>query len=147
MKKARGGNQRAFMYDDCQNLGNSFWFFPGLESQMPPPIFCCQCFHDSMAKFRQGLKNPKLFRVNFGTKTKNMKPIPQYFKRVFDDYQVLVKVNPTDFSGIELIVHPDGRVEKTEMAFDEEIFEDLEVDEFQPGGALEFNLYLAKANP
>lgn len=76
-----------------------------------------------------------------------MKPIPQYFKRVFDDYQVLVKVNPTDFSGIELIVHPDGRVEKTEMSFDEEIFEDLEVDEFQPGGALEFNLYLAKANP
>lgn len=76
-----------------------------------------------------------------------MKPIPQYFKRVFDDYQVLVKVNPTDFSGIELIVHPDGRVEKTEMAFDEEIFEDLEVDEFQPSGALEFNLYLAKTNP
>jgi hypothetical protein len=76
-----------------------------------------------------------------------MKPIPQYFKRVFDDYQVLVKVNPTDFSGIELIVHPDGRVEKTEMSFDEEIFEDLEVDEFQPGGALEFNLYLAKVNP
>lgn len=76
-----------------------------------------------------------------------MKPIPQYFKRVFDDYQVLVKVDPKDFSGVELIVHPDGRVEKTEMAFDEDIFEDLEVDEFQPGGALEFNLYLAKTNP
>lgn len=76
-----------------------------------------------------------------------MKPIPQYFKRVFDDYRVLVKVDPNDFSGIELIVHPDGRVEKTEMAFDEDIFEDLEVDDFHPGGALEFNLYLAKTNP
>jgi hypothetical protein len=69
----------------------------------------------------------------------------KYFKRVFDDYQVLVKVNPSDFKGIELIVHPDGRVEKTEMEFDEEIFDDLAVDEFLAGNALEFNLYLAKS--
>jgi hypothetical protein len=71
--------------------------------------------------------------------------MPKYFKRVFDDYQVLVKVNPSDFTGIELIVHPDGRVEKTEMEFDEEIFDDLAVDEFLAGNALEFNLYLAKS--
>lgn len=71
--------------------------------------------------------------------------MPKYFKRVFDDYQVLVKVNPSDITGIELIVHPDGRVEKTEMEFDEEIFDDLAVDEFLAGNALEFNLYLAKS--
>lgn len=69
-----------------------------------------------------------------------MKNLPRYFKRVFDDYQVLVKVNPDDFTGTELIVHPDGKIEKTEMEFDEEIFEDLTVDEFVEGSALEFNL-------
>ena len=42
------------------------------------------------------------------------KAISQYFKRIFDDYQVLVMINPTDFTGIELIVHPDGKIEKTE---------------------------------
>ncbi len=72
------------------------------------------------------------------------KAISQYFKRVFDDYQVLVQVNPDDFSGIELIVHPDGKIEKTDMEFDEEIFEDLAVDEFNPCGALEFQLHLSK---
>lgn len=73
------------------------------------------------------------------------KAISQYFKRVFDDYQVLVMVNPGDFTGIELIVHPDGRIEKTELEFDEEIFEDLEADEFQPCSPLEFQLTLSRA--
>lgn len=72
------------------------------------------------------------------------KAISQYFKRVFDDYQVLVQVNPEDFSGIELIVHPDEKIEKTIMEFDEEIFEDLAEDEFKPCGALEFQLHLSK---
>ncbi|NVK51040.1 MAG: hypothetical protein HWE09_14810 [Cyclobacteriaceae bacterium] len=73
------------------------------------------------------------------------KAITQYFKRIFDDYQVLVQVNPEDFTGIELIVHPNGKIEKTEMEFDEEIFEDLEEDEFQPCSPLEFQLILAKS--
>jgi len=74
-----------------------------------------------------------------------MKNLPRYFKRVFDDYQVLVQVNTWDWTGTELIIHPDGKVEKTEMEFDDEILEDLEVDEFFAGNALEFNLYLAKS--
>lgn len=73
------------------------------------------------------------------------KAFPQYFKRVFDDYQVLVQVNPNDFTGLELIVHPDGKIEKTEMNFDEEIFEDLAEDEFIHCNVLEFQMYLAKA--
>jgi hypothetical protein len=68
--------------------------------------------------------------------------IPKYFKRVFDDYKVLVQVNPSDFSGIELIIHPDGKIEKTEMEFDADIFDDLSIDEFESCGAMEFNLYL-----
>jgi hypothetical protein len=73
------------------------------------------------------------------------KAIAQYFKRVFEDYQVLVMVNPSDFTGIELILHPDGKVEKTDMEFDEEIFEDLAEDEFQTCSPLEFQLLLAKS--
>jgi hypothetical protein len=54
-------------------------------------------------------------------------------------------INPQDFSGIELIVHPDGKIEKTAIEGDEEIFEDLKADEFQACSALEFQLLLAKA--
>jgi len=72
------------------------------------------------------------------------KEFPQYFKRVFDDYQVLVQVNPSDFTGLELIVHPDGKIEKTEMTFDENIFEDLAEDEFIHCNVLEFQMYHAK---
>lgn len=68
----------------------------------------------------------------------------KYFKRVFDDYQVLVSVNPIDFSGTELIVHPDGKIEKTDMQFDEDIYQDLEVDEFKESSPLEFQLYMKK---
>jgi hypothetical protein len=68
--------------------------------------------------------------------------VHRYFKRVFDDYVVLVKVNPHSYEGLELILHPDGRLEKTEMEYDEEIYEDLEADEFVEASALEFNLYL-----
>ena len=87
--------------------------------------------------FNLFLSNPNLDTV--------AKAISQYFKRIFDDYQVLVMINPQDFSGIELIVHPDGRIEKTDITADEEIFEDLEADEFQACSALEFQLLLAKA--
>ncbi|MGW8123012.1 hypothetical protein ACV07N_10185 [Roseivirga echinicomitans] len=68
----------------------------------------------------------------------------KYFKRVFDDYQVLVSVNPIDFSGTELIIHPDGKVEKTDMNFDEEIYDDLAADEFKESSSLEFQLYMKK---
>jgi hypothetical protein len=87
--------------------------------------------------FNLFLSNPNLDTV--------AKAISQYFKRIFDDYQVLVMINPHDFSGIELIVHPDGRIEKTDITADEEIFEDLKVDEFQACSALEFQLLLSKA--
>lgn len=68
--------------------------------------------------------------------------VQQYYKQVFEDYTVLVQVNPATYEGIELIIHPDGKVEKTKMQYDDEIFEDLEADKFYPASALEFNLYL-----
>ncbi|MTI32477.1 hypothetical protein, partial [Xanthovirga aplysinae] len=57
--------------------------------------------------------------------------IHRYFKRIFDDYIVLVQVNPESLRGTELIIHPDGKIEKTKMVFDENIYEDLLADDFQ----------------
>jgi len=68
--------------------------------------------------------------------------VHEYYKRAFDDYLVLVQVNPINYTGLELIVHPDGKLEKTKMEFDEHIKEDLEHDDFEQSSSLEFNLYL-----
>jgi hypothetical protein len=68
--------------------------------------------------------------------------VHEYFKRVFPEATILVRVNPVDFSGLEITVYPDGTSEKRELQFDEGIEEDLAVDDFKPAGALEFNLYL-----
>ncbi len=65
-----------------------------------------------------------------------------YFKREFPEFIILVRLNPIDFTGLELTIFPDGNIEKRKLQFDEEIEEDLEADEFKPAGALEFNLYL-----
>ena len=68
--------------------------------------------------------------------------VQQYFKKTIEDYTILVQVNPATYEGVELIIHPDGKIEKTRMQYDDEIFEDLAEDEFIPASALEFNLYL-----
>lgn len=73
------------------------------------------------------------------------KGVSKYFKRELKTYKIFVQVNPDNFTGIELIQHPDGKIEKTEMEFDEEIFEDLEEDSFKPCSALEFQLLLSQA--
>lgn len=70
--------------------------------------------------------------------------ITQYFKKKLKTYQILVQVNPEDYSGVELIIHPDGTVEKTYLQFDEDIFDDLAEDEFEEGSVLEFQLLLKK---
>ena len=67
--------------------------------------------------------------------------VHQYFKKNFEEMTVLVKVNPIQFKGIEITVLRNGTVEHRELQFDEEIFEDLKVDGFEPASALEFNLY------
>ncbi len=68
--------------------------------------------------------------------------IHQYFKREFEGTKILVQVNPESFRGIELIVHANGKIEKTKREFDAEIFEDLAADDFVAASPLEFNLYL-----
>ena len=71
-----------------------------------------------------------------------MDVIHQYFKKETDDFIILVRVNPVDYTGLELLIGPGGEIKKTVRTFDEDIFEDLAVDQFKEVGALEFNLYL-----
>jgi len=68
--------------------------------------------------------------------------VHSYYKKEIDKHKILVQVNPETFQGVELIIHPDGKVEKTKIKYDEEIYEDLKVDDFKESSALEFNLYL-----
>jgi hypothetical protein len=70
--------------------------------------------------------------------------VQEYFKKVIEDVTILVQINPVTLRGLELIIK-DGRiVEKTKMEFEEDIYEDLEVDAFERASPLEFNLYLKK---
>lgn len=68
--------------------------------------------------------------------------IYEYFKREFDDFSLLVQLNPKTFEGIELNVNKNGHVVKRELQFDEDIYEDLKVDDFKPSSPIEFNLHL-----
>ena len=69
--------------------------------------------------------------------------VHQYFKKQFEEGFLLVKVNPVHYTGIELTVSADGKVASRELQFDADIHEDLAVDGFQAGSAMEFNLYFA----
>jgi len=69
--------------------------------------------------------------------------VHQYFKREFEGTQILVKVNPIEFKGIEISISKKGKVDMRELEFDAAIFDDLKVDGFEASSALEFNLYFA----
>jgi hypothetical protein len=67
--------------------------------------------------------------------------VHQYFKKEFDQFTVLVRVNPIQFKGTEITLHKDGKSEVRDIDFDLEIFEDLKADGFEASSPLEFNLY------
>lgn len=69
--------------------------------------------------------------------------VNQYFKKELDGMKVLVKVNPIHWKGTEITIFSDGNSELRELEFDQDIFEDLTADGFEPGSPLEFNLYLS----
>jgi hypothetical protein len=74
---------------------------------------------------------------------KSQNIVHQYFKKQLGGIQILVKVNPILYTGTEITIDTEGKVEVQEMEFDEEIFDDLNVDGFTVCSPLEFNLYLA----
>lgn len=67
--------------------------------------------------------------------------VHQYFKKQFDGHKILVKVNPIQFKGTELLVPDTGNAEIRDLDFDNDIFDDLKADGFIDCTALEFNLY------
>jgi hypothetical protein len=74
--------------------------------------------------------------------------VHQYFKKQFDGFTVLVKVDPYQLKGTEITIEKDGSKEIRHLKFDEEgysmpeeIFEDLKMDGFEAAGPIEFNLY------
>ncbi len=68
--------------------------------------------------------------------------VHEYFKKELEELKVLVRVNPASLAGLELVVTQNGDVEKRKLQFDEEIYDDLQMDGFVPASPLEFNLYL-----
>ena len=67
--------------------------------------------------------------------------VHQYFKKEIEGAKIIVKVNPIQLKGIELIITMDGKVESRDLEFDEGIFDDLKEDGFEGASPLEFNLY------
>lgn len=72
---------------------------------------------------------------------KSQNIVHQYFKKEFDDVKILVKVDPIQYKGSEITISKEGEMEIRDMKFDEQIFEDLKEDGFEPCSPLEFNLY------
>jgi len=68
--------------------------------------------------------------------------VHEYFKKEFDDFTIIVQLNPKTFSGVEMTVSKHKSVETREMQFDSEIYDDLKEDNFMSSSPLEFNLYL-----
>lgn len=72
--------------------------------------------------------------------------MPEYVKKYFikelPEMKVLVQIDPESLRGLELIIHSNGKMEKTKRQFDEDIYKDLEADEFLICSPLAFNLYL-----
>ena len=68
--------------------------------------------------------------------------IYEYFKKEFKDFKIIVQLNPKSFEGIELTIHNDKSIEKRELQFDKDIYEDFAEDAFEKANPLEFNLYL-----
>jgi hypothetical protein len=68
--------------------------------------------------------------------------VHQYFKKEVDGAKIIVRVNPIQWKGTELIVARDGKVQSRDLEFDEQIFDDLKADGFEGASPLEFSLYL-----
>jgi hypothetical protein len=67
--------------------------------------------------------------------------VHQYFRKEFEDFTILVKLDPYRFLGTEITIHKEGEPTLREIEFDEQVLEDLKADGFTEGSALEFNLY------
>lgn len=68
--------------------------------------------------------------------------VHEYFKKEFEDFKILIQLNPATYSVIELTVESSSEVTKRKLQVDEDIYDDLKEDGFDKSSPLEFNLYL-----
>jgi len=66
------------------------------------------------------------------------------FKRICKNTKFWVQRNPYDLYGVELIVHPDGKIEKTENNFDEKFGKMLQILTIARLGIFQMQLSKAK---
>ncbi|MCZ8355837.1 MAG: hypothetical protein O9340_13945 [Cyclobacteriaceae bacterium] len=74
-------------------------------------------------------------------KTNNI--VHEYYKKQFEDFTIIVRLNPIHHAGTELTIPKQGEVSWRDLTFDEEIKEDLAADGFELCNPFEFNLYAA----
>ena len=67
--------------------------------------------------------------------------VHRYFKKELEELTILVKVDPYRFTGTEITLNKDGTSGIRDLEFDQDIFDDLDVDGFSESSPLEFNLY------
>lgn len=67
--------------------------------------------------------------------------VHQYYKKEFEGFTILVRVNPYHFTGVEITLAKNAEPSVRELEFDQDIFENLKADGFAASSALEFNLY------
>ncbi|MEM8565303.1 MAG: hypothetical protein AAGF85_02495 [Bacteroidota bacterium] len=72
--------------------------------------------------------------------------VHEYFKKEFKDFKILLQLNPISYSVLELTVHKDNSMTKRKVQVDEDIYEDLNEDEFEKSSPIEFNLHLKSIN-
>ena len=68
--------------------------------------------------------------------------VHEYFKKEFEDFKILLQLNPVSYSIVELTVESSNEVSKREIQADAEIYDDLQEDGFESSSPLEFNLHL-----
>lgn len=67
--------------------------------------------------------------------------VHQYFKKEIEGAKIIVKVNPIQLKGTEIIIESNGKMQARDLEFDEAILDDLKEDGFEAASPLEFNLY------
>ena len=69
--------------------------------------------------------------------------VHQYFRKEFDGFTILVKLNPIQLKATEITLMKGEQPEFRDIDVDESILEDLKADGFAEASPLEFNLYLS----
>jgi hypothetical protein len=73
----------------------------------------------------------------------NKNIVHQYFKKEVDGTKVLAQINPIHFTGVQINITSDGKMEAIEMESGEDIIDLLVANGFKESSALEFNLHFS----